>query len=252
MKKIIVAMLVILLLAGCQKEAESKNFVYDTMDINKQYEDASGSYVDLLLTLPQIQGNFKGIPAINEYFIGLETYYYNELPVIPDDIDHKISGIESGYFVSADYSFEMIKDNILSVSAVLDGGAGGVSWAGLSGDTFNLETGEKLTLDQIFNVTSEEYQEKIIGFISDEIKQTIEKEVNNGNGNLFFFDDPYTGDGYKAIRESFDANNFYLTKDVLVIFYPKYALAAGAAGPLSFKIPYENLEGMLNFELKTP
>jgi len=244
--------LIMLLLAGCQKEDESKQFVYDTRDVNKQYEGASGSYVDLLLTLPQLQGDFKGIPAINEYYNGLESFYYNELPEIPEDIDYKISGIDSGYYVSADYKFEYMKDNILSISAYLDGGAGGVSWAGLSGDTFNLETGEKLTLDQIFKVSSEEYRDKVFGLIADEISKAIEEEVNNGNGNLFFFDDPYTGDGYKAISESFDSNNFYLTQDALILFYPKYALAAGAAGPLSFKIPYESLEGMLNFELKTP
>ena len=41
------------------------------------------------------------------------------------------------------------------------------------------------------------------------------KEINNnlqaGYGSSYFFDDAYSGDGYKSIRD-FDPNNFILQK----------------------------------------
>lgn len=64
------------------------------------------------------------------------------------------------------------------------------------------------------------------------------------------FDDAYSGDGYKSIR-NFDLNDFYLTKNALVIFYPKYALADGAAGPQVFEIPFESISNMLALDINT-
>ncbi|GAB6109438.1 RsiV family protein [Fusibacter bizertensis] len=252
MKKIIIAILVILLMTGCQNEEASKTFKYGSIDINKQYANASGSYVDLILKLPQIEGDYKGIPAINEYFKGLEDFYYNELPELPEDITNKLSGIDSGYYRSAEYQMELQNENIFSVSAKLDGGAGGVSWAGMAGATFNLDTGKQLLLDDIFNVDEDVYMSKIYDLVSLEIEKSIKESNESGNGNLYFFDDPYSGEGYKAIREAFISTHFYLTQDALVVFYDKYVLAAGAAGPLSYSIPYNELTGILDLDLKTP
>jgi len=58
-----------------------------------------------------------------------------------------------------------------------------VGWAGIEGDSFDLNTGKKLSLKDIFNVSNDEYM------------------------------------------------IFYLSKNSLVAFYPKYALVDGAAGP---------------------
>jgi hypothetical protein len=63
------------------------------------------------------------------------------------------------------------------------------------------------------------------------------------------FDDAYFGDGYKSIR-NFDPNDFYLSQNALVVFYQKYVLADGAAGPLIFEIPYESISNILAIDIK--
>lgn len=41
-----------------------------------------------------------------------------------------------------------------------------------------------------------------------------------------------------SVRE-YDPNDFYLIRDSLVVFYQKYALSPGAAGPIIYEIPHD-------------
>lgn len=226
-------------------------FVFYTVDINKQFYNDDGNYVDLILSLPQIDSNYSGESQINEYFLGLEELYKSELPELPEeDVDYKIYGKDFGYFRSANYRFEAIVDNILSVSAELDGQAGGVSWAGYSGNIFDLDTGEVLSLSDLFIVEKDIYMETIYDNISRQIERNINDNIDKGYGSPYFFDDPYTGEGYDDIRKYF-SGVFYITEDELVIIYDKYALTAGAAGPQKFFIPYEELVEILGIDVPT-
>lgn len=36
-----------------------------------------------------------------------------------------------------------------------------------------------------------------------------------------------------------------------MVFYPKYALSIGAAGPIVFEIPYEKISDMLAIDIKS-
>lgn len=218
---------------------------FDTYNIDKKYYGENGNYVELILKLPRLQGNYKGIPVINDYFAEKEQFFYEQLPFETMEAgDHLIiDGQAAGYFVSAHYYMETQIGNIISITAVLDGGAGGVSWAGLEGNTFNLETGKKIELFELFQVSEEEYMSIIYDYISNQIT----KEIQAGAAG-YFFQDAYSEDGIASIR-GWNKDNFILSNSGLLIFYEKYELAYGAAGVQVYEIPYDLIRDILLIDI---
>lgn len=222
-----------------------------TFEVNKKYFNDANGYAELNLKLPRLDGNYDGIPEVNKYFIGKEKFFYDELPLDSlKEINIKVEGIKDNWYRSADYKLEAVLGDIITMSADLNGGAGGVGWTGIEGDSFNLNTGKKLNLEDVFKVNKDEYMNFIYDFVSKQIMSKINNNKQSGYGGGYNFEDAYSGAGYKNIR-SFDPNNFYLTKNALVVFYPKYALAAGAAGPQEFSIPFESILNILAIDVKT-
>lgn len=103
MKKIIVAIITIVLLVGCgrslnstKKEKDKKEtelavrnardgqyrgaitFKVNTVN-EKHYTKSKKSYAELDLELPQLSGNYKGIDKINAYYEHKYQYFYNNL-----------------------------------------------------------------------------------------------------------------------------------------------------------------------------
>lgn len=230
-------------------EFVKKTVSFSTFDIDKKYFNDAKGFVELKLKLPRLDGNYDGIPEINKYFVDKEAFFYNELPLdILKENNVKVEGEKDNWYRSAYYKLESILGDIISISAYLNGGAGGVGWAGIEGDTFNLNTGKKLGFSDIFKASKDQYMNYIYDFVSKKIMDEINNDKETRNG--YMFDDAYSGDGYKSIR-NFDLNNFYLTKNALVIFYPKYALADGAAGSQVFEIPFESISNMLALDINT-
>ncbi|MEN2776928.1 RsiV family protein [Acetivibrio clariflavus] len=227
---------------------QQKTVNFSTFEVNKKYFNDAEGFAELNLKLPKLDGNYAGIDEINRYFAEKEEFFYEELPLdLLKEFNEKVEGQKDNWFRSADYSLEVVFGNIISMKAYLDGGAGGVSWAGIEGDTFDLDTGKKLALKDIFKVNEDEYMNFIYDFVSEKIMNDIN---NNKEAHDYLFDDPYSGEGYKSIR-NFNPDDFYLSKDSLVVFYPKYALSIGAAGPIVFEIPYEKISDMLAIDIKS-
>ncbi|GEM_PF-468718 len=225
-----------------QSDTTAKSITFNTNDINQKYYGEDGSYVELDLKLPILEGTYDGIPAINTFFAGKEQFYYDQLPLeMLEESNHSgvLEGQADGYFVSAWYYLETQIGDIVSIPAVLDGGAGGVSWAAMEANNFTLNTGERISLSDLFRVNEDVYMD----FIYDYISKEITKELQNGNG-LFFFEDAYSEEGTERIK-NYNRDNFIISDDGLIIFYQKYELAAGAAGVISFEIPYGSMKDIL-------
>lgn len=226
---------------------------FSTIEVQKKYYSNGGSFAELDLKLPMLAGNYDGIPEINKFFVDKEKFFLDELPLdtlqAAEEDGKKVEGKSDGFYRQAHYYLEAQFGDIISVSAALDGGAGGVGWEGIEGDTFNLSTGKKLSLSDIFEVDEDIYMSCIYDLISEKINDDINESLKAGYGSPFCFDDAYSGNGYKSIRE-FDPYDFYLTETSLVIFYQKYVLADGASGPQMFEIPYEAILNMLKIDVK--
>lgn len=233
---------------GDSQAEKHKNVAFDTFYLNKKRNYGEAGYVELILNLPKVEGNYEGIAAINEFFMDKEVFYYNELPMVDqayfEEIGKIISGKGSGYYRSASYKLEAVIGDIISVSADLDGGAGGVGWAGIEGETFNLNTGEKLNMGDLFKIEEHEYKQFIYSYVSEEIKTIMDERIKNGSGSGYNFNDVYSDKGHEAIH-SYDFEDFYLKQNALVVFYPKYALSCGAAGPQIFEIPFDEISDIL-------
>lgn len=234
-------------------EVNEPTVVFSTFDVNEKYYNDLGDFVELDLKLPILTGTYEGIPVINEFFADKEMFFYDELPIdllqgLEAASEQRIEGKSDNFYRQAYYRLEAQLGNLFSVSAALDGGAGGVSWGGIEGDTFDLNTGEKLSLSDIFEVGEDGYMNYIYDFVSEKISDEIHRNQQNGHGSPYSFDDAYSGNGYESIR-NFDPHDFYLTEASLVIFYQKYALTVGAAGPQAFEIPYKSISDMLTREI---
>jgi len=93
-------------------------------------------------------------------------------------------------------------------------------------ETFDLESGKKLTLDNIFSVPTEEYLKRIISTLNEQ-NRASQTPVEAG-----------------GLYDEFNADYFYLTEDSLVIFYQEGTFGGGM-GTLEFSIPYKDLEDIL-------
>ena len=227
---------------------------FSTYSVQKRYYNDAGGYIELDLKLPVLSGSFRGIPKINDFFAAKEEYFFNDLPfgsITESEARYsRIEGQKSGHYRSARYRFETVLGHIISISAELDGGRGGVGWAGMEGNTFDLNTGRKLGLSDIFGINQGASLNIIYDLVSEILTNNINKAIEAGYGSPYWFDDVYEGKGYAIIRDYFHPDNFYLTHNSLVVFYEKYSLTAGAGGPQAFHIPYESIMDILSGELK--
>ncbi|KMT22743.1 DUF3298 and DUF4163 domain-containing protein [Clostridium cylindrosporum] len=95
---------------------------------------------------------------------------------------------------------------------------------------FDLETGEKLTLKDIF-IEGSNYKNTI----KEVIKSSIEE-----NPDIYF------DDAIATVDKLQDTQNFYITDDNLVIYYDLYELAPYSSGIREFSIPLYTFSSELN------
>ncbi|MFA6860749.1 MAG: DUF3298 and DUF4163 domain-containing protein, partial [Clostridia bacterium] len=95
-------------------------------------------------------------------------------------------------------------------------------------NTWNLQTGQLVPLFWFFQ--SVNYENMIIDYII----KLADKNIAENPGIYF---DNYA----ELIRETFDRNNFYLSKDGIVIYFNQYEIAPYSSGIIEFVVPYEML-----------
>lgn len=109
------------------------------------------------------------------------------------------------------------------------GGAHGIT--NRKSETWNLVERKKANLKDFFAMNH--VKEFIIGYIINQ----IQKEIKSG-------DNPYFEDYKRLVAENFNQDNFYLSKEGLVLYYGHYEIAPYASGIRTFTIPYTT-EGVI-------
>lgn len=94
-------------------------------------------------------------------------------------------------------------------------------------DTWNLLKSKRMELSDFFPGCNN-YRE----YLLQEINRQIQTQIAGGNAMYF-------EDYEKRVRENFKPNNFYLTKEGIVIYFQQYDIAPYAAGIPTFVIPYD-------------
>lgn len=137
------------------------------------------------------------------------------------------------YADEQDYVLKLDTDRYVSVLRIHYTYLGGAHGEGyLFSDTFDMSTGEIMTLDQIFTVSSDEYMPRVLAEMKTQAAQRLTEDKTP------VFDET-------ALEDAFDPNCFYLTPDTLVIYYQVYSLGSHTLGAPEFSIPREALEDIL-------
>ena len=93
-------------------------------------------------------------------------------------------------------------------------------------DTWNLEKSKRLELGEFFPHKNN-YREYVLEVIDQQIEYDI------ANEEAMYFED------YEKLKkENFKANNYYITKEGVVVYFQQYDIAPYAAGLPTFTIPY--------------
>ena len=205
---------------------------FATFDINRTYEGAAG-FTELDLRLPRLSGDYRGLALINRFYAEKEAFFYEEMvssdPLMAEFPSESIKGRMTNHYRSADYCFTAKKGRILSIMAYLDGGSSGSERAGKEGNTFDLVTGQRLSLSDLFRVSEAEYLKVIHTF--------LERRGTDGGCEA----------GSPELKP--DPDNFYLTDHALVVFYLQPGLNSNGEGRQMMEIPYGEISHILTVDI---
>lgn len=203
--------------------------------INDEYEDFPITYV-YNITLPQSMGDEPWAEAINAYYESVLPDFIAE----GDDIWNEYSNdrylSELTYYYENAYQIENVITVIRSRSFPLYRPT--ISWEPFS-DIFSALDGQKLCLDDLFNVERDEYRPVLEGSL---LKATM--RFSN-------YYDPVRDEEFRPISQSGIIENlndvtFAVAPEGLVFIYPTGWADAMAAGTVFLCVPYDDLQGMLN------
>lgn len=273
MKRLLTFIVTVMIVTGCSSKSTNTNKQDDTQNKatvefktniieEKHYTESKRSYAELDLKLPELSGDYKGIEKINTYYNDKYQYFYDALGM--ESIESMesqilesnneadeivIHGKSDNYWQMAHYKLIGQYGNYVSIYGLLNGGQGGVSWLAQEGDVFDLNTGNKLSLDDLFSVEKDEYMETLYQCLNKQMSDQITDAENTGERVGFHYIVEANEEERKTLILEFDKNNFYLSNDGLVIEYQKYVLGSGASGIFSFTIPYDEIKHILNEDI---
>lgn len=182
--------------------------------------------------------NNEAETVINVYYENLMTKAKNlaEAGLYPralEDYQTDPGGF-SAYQLTESYEISYYDGGVVSIPRTIVIEHGGETETLMYAETFNLENGGLLIFDDFFTVSQEEAQARIL----EEVDARIQ------SGGIFF------ESASEYAKNSFDKNNFYLTEDAFVIFYPEGTLADASYGPVKFEIPFDAQGGIFAFPNK--
>lgn len=196
----------------------------------------SNDYISVNLSIPMIsyQENKNVEKRINTILNGDITSFKNQTETSAKEA-YKESKKHNFHFLPYEaletYKVTYNNGKLLSIPVVFYTYTGGAHGNTLQEPyNFDLETGEKLTLKDIFKEGSN-YKD----ILKDVIKSSIEE-----NPDIYF------DDAINTVDKLSDNQHFYITNDNLVIFYDLYELAPYSSGIREFSIPLSSLSSELS------
>jgi hypothetical protein len=202
-------------------------------------DDDGSDLVSFRFSYPYIENpdGTEGIEEINNYYQRqLEHFISN---VVPEGkkaaLDAKKAAEEGsfdffGLFFERESNIYYDENNLLSVLNISYEYTGGVHpmsyW---SSETFDVRTGEMLTLSDIFGLSDEEALEKVYQLVISQIEEAKDKE------GIYF-------DNYRENVKSYSETDFLLGPNGIIFYYQLYTIAPYAAGIPTFELPYDETE----------
>lgn len=183
--------------------------------------------------LPDAQQYYKDWLNDTEYYCALEQENAAEMKKNMQ----QMGGTFFPYTYESDYTIHRNDGVLLSVLRQIYSNTGGPHPNSTPmAETFVVETGARLVLDDVFSVPAAKYMPRIT-----ELVTAMMDENEKKYGDPIYYDD-----AREKLADNFNPQDFALTDDSLLIFFPTYTLGSYAAGIQYFYIPFSDIDQILN------
>lgn len=206
---------------------------------NEMLRDDEGTdllYLKILSPKIDNADNQPGITAIMDYYgVKLDHFVTSVLSEGRQNALEEMKAAEELNYEFHPFAYERSFDicynanNLLSITNLQYENTGGAHPNYFQeAATFDVSTGKKLTLADIMGVSREKALEKVYETVLAQIEET------KSSPDFAYFD------SYKEdVKEYYAEDDFILSSDSIVFFYQRGTIAAGAAGIVSFELPYD-------------
>lgn len=205
----------------------------------KVKEDATDNYIVSKRNLPIIINgvNQKAADKITNSLTEFSNDEWDSLKKASNDYsDSTYDDLGATYIISTG----IVTDGRLTFTIKLDGNFGGAaSWIDEVGYNYDANTGELLTLTNISFYNNNEVKNIIKNYLSSK----VEEKFNGGNSCIF---DDWKND----LEKDFDNYSWYFTSEGIKIIIPQYGIACMADGMISVMVDKDSLNNYLKNEYK--
>lgn len=216
--------------------ANSKTYISLPPEISFKETNYSNDYIKVDVKIPILtyRSNISVEKKINSKLEGDIISFKNQI-----ENSAKTSYQESKnqdfdfipYEALADFTVNYINDKIISISVTFYTYTGGAHGNTIKESyNFSLETGDKLSLNDLF-LENSTYKT----IIKDSIKSSIEE-----NSDIYF------DDAISVVDKLSNTQSYYLKDNSIVIYYGLYEIAPYSSGIREFEIPFSSLSSELN------
>lgn len=198
------------------------NIKYPYLKIKDKYSDKKNKSIKVIQDINNniqsyITGNFSKVKEQSKQY----EDYYNGLTS-----KEKENTIKYQFEIDTDSEVSYNKNNLISIPITtyeFTGGAHGMTY--LTSFNYNLATGDEIKLKDIFKKDVD-----YVKIANKYISSQIAKDKDN-----FFYNDP----GIKGFTTISSNQEFYITDDGIVIYFPLYSIAPYSTGIPKFKMTYK-------------
>lgn len=180
-------------------------------------------------SLPLFNSGVRGYRKINQTMRELMEKAMETRDSYFQDLEEEEGEFSMGH-LDFSYSRLYVGEKYVSMFFNLNGYTGGMrAWEEALPLTFDRDTGELLTMDDLFTVDRNHYMKRL----TDAVYKYCEiKEYS-------WWQDSFDNN---VLVKNFEPNWFYLTPDGIVLCYSRYSVQMGACGDPKYEIPYSWFE----------
>lgn len=236
--------LIIFVVSGCKADEKESSLdfsvevEYNTVE-KIVHNDNNDEIMNITITYPAIknENNIEALEKINDYYIEFAQNYIlnieNEEKAFAQE-DFESARADKREFIPHEYANDVeLKYNgklvsFLNIQYMNTGGAHPNSIQ--VADTFDLATGEKLTLEEVMGKN----QDDVKNIVLEKVISEIEKVEGTDE---FYYYETYKDD----IKTTFKPEDYFITNEGLCIFYQQYSIAPYVAGFPTFMISNDEL-----------
>lgn len=246
-KKLILTLFLVFIIftiSGCN-EKNTKSSLDFSVDVEYNTlekvvkNDINKDIINISITYPVIknESNIEALDKINNYYIEFAQNYISDIESEEKEFaqeDFEAANDDNREFMPHEYASTVeikYQGRLLSFLNIQYMNTWGAHPNSIQkSDTFDLTTGNKLTLEDVMGKSEDEVKKEILEKVISEIKKV------EGTDEFYYYE-TYKDD----IESTFNPEDYFLTNDGLCVFYQQYSIAPYVVGFPTFILSNEEL-----------